>query len=124
MSNHNIGERRRAEGAARRERIRQWFTNHPGGTAKDCSRDLGIRPETIGRHRHAIQKEWRERRTVTVQSANGLRSAKPLLVTSETILAQLPEIVQELLASQRELSTKLAELSDRIENVSTLITKK
>lgn len=54
--NKNLGDIMRAKGAATRQRIFDYFTQHPWNTQADCARDLGLTKNTVSKHVKDLKK--------------------------------------------------------------------
>lgn len=59
---HDIGQMKRDEAAATRQRIVDYMTANPVARQQECARDLGLNVMTVSRHITALRAEWLEGR--------------------------------------------------------------
>ena len=56
----SANQRRRAQGDATRELVKQYFLEHLGCTRVECAADLGLSGNTVNKYVQSIRAEWRE----------------------------------------------------------------
>lgn len=59
---HDIGQMKRDEAAATRQRIFSYMTENPVARQQECAQDLGLSVMTVSRHMIALRSEWLEKR--------------------------------------------------------------
>lgn len=55
---HDIGQMKRDEAAATRQRIVAYMVANPAARQQECARDLGLNVMTVSRHMTALRAEW------------------------------------------------------------------
>lgn len=66
---HDIGQLKRDEAAATRQRIVDYMAANPVARQQECARDLGLNVMTVSRHITAMRVEWLAQRQQEQASA-------------------------------------------------------
>lgn len=52
------GDHGAALGEQNRKQVLDWFLSHPGGSKRECARQLGLSEMAVGRHCKILRRDW------------------------------------------------------------------